>query len=236
MDRVRAISMRCWMFSPGRRAWASASVWVVWSKSPWENSKARTSTCRATWSPANIAAWPAWTSGRRNGRSATTRAPNGLFVNGHRVEFKELNDGDVIRVGQYELKYGHVEEELRAVAPAPPPTSHVKIRRVSDGARAVAFAPGTGIICPSCKTEYPAKSKICVSCGVKLDTGRPVLLSAGTDEDYVHGTAETMIRWVSWLVWVTPLPMPLASEAFGRHKPWAIRAIAAVSVASSMSS
>src|SRR5258706_11557548 len=161
------------------------------------------------------------------------QSTNGLFVNGHRVEFKELNDGDVIRVGQYELKYGHVEEELRAVAPAPPPTSHVKIRRVSDGARAVAFAPGTGIICPSCKTEYPAKSKICVSCGVKLDTGRPVLLSAGADEDYVHGTAEMMIRWVSWLVWVTPLPMPLASEAFGRHKPWAIRAIAAVTVLAS---
>ena len=169
------------------------------------------------------------------------QSTNGLFVNGRRVEFKELEDGDVIRVGEYELVYGHVEEARVAAAvagpAAPVATSAVggfKVRRISDGAAAVAFTPGTGVTCPSCATEYPGNSKICVSCGVKLDSGRPVLLSAGADEDYVHGTAETIIRWVSWLMPVTPLPMPIASEAFGRHKPWAIRGIAAVTVLASL--
>src|SRR5258706_7995144 len=116
------------------------------------------------------------------------QSTNGLFVNGRRVEFKELSDGDVIRIGQYELQFGHaVEQEAeRELAPAPAPPTPRGTTRVTSAREAALtpVVPGTGVICASCERELPSNAKICVTCGIKLDTGRPVLLSAGTDEDY----------------------------------------------------
>jgi hypothetical protein len=49
------------------------------------------------------------------------RSLNGVFVNGERVEWRALRDGDEIVVGRYRLQYLHLTEEaLRETAGAPP--------------------------------------------------------------------------------------------------------------------
>jgi membrane associated rhomboid family serine protease len=171
---------------------------------------------------------------------ADKSSTNGLFVNDHRVESKELADGDVITIGEYKLKFGHTQEPAPVATPAAPPPPQqktarprIKVTRFQDAAPPT-VAPGTGVPCPSCANELPAKAKICVACGIKLDSGRPLLLSAGRDEDVVHGTAEQAIWWASWLMPVTLMPMPLVSEAYGKHKPWTIRSIAAVTALASL--
>jgi membrane associated rhomboid family serine protease len=146
---------------------------------------------------------------------------NGLFVNGRRIAFKELVDGDIVRVGAYELMYSHV------------PVAALPVESGIPGVPAV--APGSGVPCPSCERELPAEAKICVACGIKLDTGRPVLLSADHDlEDFRDGATRQLIEILTWIIWLTPFPMPFRSEAFGRHKPWAIRGIAAVTILASV--
>jgi membrane associated rhomboid family serine protease len=169
---------------------------------------------------------------------ADNKSTNGLFLDTRRIEFKELADGDLLRVGEYVLKYTHVSDELAPLIETPiaPPTHVSPALKVTSirNAGPDKVVPGTGKPCPSCAGELPMKAKICVACGIKVDTGRPVLLSSDTDENVVHDTAGKIIQWVSWIIPITPLPMPLASEAFGKHKPWAIRGIAAVTVLASL--
>jgi membrane associated rhomboid family serine protease len=148
------------------------------------------------------------------------RSTNGLFVNGERVTSRELEDGDVVRVGEYELRYGHAVERVKI------PAAEAASPRVQGGASAV--------VCPSCERSLPHNAKICVGCGIKVPSGRPVLISADTDESVVHGNAETYISLISWVVWVTPLPIPLMSEAFGSKKPWTIRIIALLTCLASL--
>jgi membrane associated rhomboid family serine protease len=54
------------------------------------------------------------------------------------------------------------------------------------------------------------------------------------DEDVLYTRAETWIKVISWIVWVTPLPMPLASEAYGGRKPYTIWAVAALTILASI--
>jgi membrane associated rhomboid family serine protease/pSer/pThr/pTyr-binding forkhead associated (FHA) protein len=153
---------------------------------------------------------------------ADNRSTNGLFVNGQRVpETVELNDGDVVRVGEYELRFGHVAEDAQVVTAAVVATSVVAGNGSAGG-----LAIGGGATCPSCDRALPTRAKICVQCGIKVDSGRPVLVKGETDENVVHGNARGVIALVSWIVPFTPLPIPLASEAHGSRRPWAIRAIA----------
>jgi membrane associated rhomboid family serine protease len=169
------------------------------------------------------------------------KSTNGLFIGSRRIESAELADGDVIQIGEYELEYRHAGEELappveiaaEKLVPPPRVSPGRRVKSIRDVAAEV-VVPGTGVPCPSCADELPAKAKICVKCGIKIDSGRPVLISAGPDEDTVHATSESMIQWVSWVIPFTLLPMPLASEAFGKHKPWAIRVIAAVTFLASL--
>jgi membrane associated rhomboid family serine protease len=93
--------------------------------------------------------------------------------------------------------------------------------------------PGTGVTCPSCERELPGHAKICIGCGIKLDTGRPVILSAPADQEDLDRAAP-WIKLLSWIMWVTPFPIPFMSEAFGTRKPWAIRGIAAVTILASV--
>jgi hypothetical protein len=51
------------------------------------------------------------------------RSLNGVFVNGERVEWRALADGDEIVVGRYRLQYLHLTEEALA-APPPAPEAH----------------------------------------------------------------------------------------------------------------
>jgi DNA-directed RNA polymerase subunit RPC12/RpoP len=48
------------------------------------------------------------------------RSLNGVFVNGARVEWRALADGDEIVVGRYRLQYLHLTPETLARATAPP--------------------------------------------------------------------------------------------------------------------
>jgi len=47
------------------------------------------------------------------------RSLNGVFVNGERVEWRALKDGDEIVVGRYRLQYLHLTAEALAAAPQP---------------------------------------------------------------------------------------------------------------------
>lgn len=84
---------------------------------------------------------------------------------------------------------------------------------------------GPAIPCPSCGREWPARSKICTDCGVNLKTGRSLLTTQDEQLDETYVRAETIIWWVSWLIWIGFCP--IASEAFGTRRPWAVRGIAA---------
>jgi FHA domain-containing protein/zinc ribbon family protein len=49
------------------------------------------------------------------------RSLNGVFVNGARVEWRALADGDEIVVGRYRLQYLHLTAEALSATPAAPP-------------------------------------------------------------------------------------------------------------------
>ncbi len=51
------------------------------------------------------------------------RSLNGVFVNGERVEWRALADGDEIVVGRYRLQYLHLTEEALAAPAVAPPTA-----------------------------------------------------------------------------------------------------------------
>ena len=144
---------------------------------------------------------------------------HGLFVGDRRIAERALRDGDVVRIGEYELRFGHVtvEQPAEAVqAPAPPAA-------VSDGKK-----------CPSCRDPLPRRAKVCVNCGIYCDTGRPVLTARPRDEFELHERADYWIRAVSWIVWMPPQPIPVSSDAHGRRRPWATWLIVFVTVIASV--
>jgi membrane associated rhomboid family serine protease len=138
------------------------------------------------------------------------KSTNGCFINGARAYEQELRDGDEITVGDYTLKF-----LSDAARPAPAPVKAI---------------PVGGPVCPSCSQPLPVNTKICVECGIYIDTGKPLVTAKGFDEDDLAVRADTWIRIVSWII---PFGLfPVASEAFGTRRPvttWVI-AIATVIV------
>lgn len=157
----------------------------------------------------------------------------GLTVNGELIGSRELQPGDTIQIGEYELRYNVAPAEvpdaddLNAIPVAMPAGRAAKARKVTR-------IETNGPMCPSCLRRLGHGAKICVECGIHIDTGRPLLTSQSFDENTVYASAETAVTFASWLLWVTPLPIPLASEAYGKFKPYAIWFIAAVTIISSM--
>ncbi|HEX8324175.1 MAG TPA: rhomboid family intramembrane serine protease [Tepidisphaeraceae bacterium] len=139
-------------------------------------------------------------------RIVDRHSTNGLFVNEGRCLDQELKDGDLITVGDYTLKFGHTRT----------------IRAAGD------------VFCPACDKLLAKKAKICVDCGITVATGRPVLTRQGVDENALYAGAESWIRIISLLVWVTPFPIPIRSEAFGTRKPYAIWTIALATILASI--
>jgi membrane associated rhomboid family serine protease len=139
---------------------------------------------------------------------------NGLFVNGQRVTSHELRHGDVVQVGDYQLKF------LTDLALFPPKP-----------AGAPAAAPGQPV-CPSCGKALAWKAKICVPCGIYIATGKPLVTSKGFDEDDFAERAHTWIWVISWII---PFGLyPVASEAFGTRKPYATWVITGITVLASL--
>jgi membrane associated rhomboid family serine protease/pSer/pThr/pTyr-binding forkhead associated (FHA) protein len=156
------------------------------------------------------------------------KSANGLYLNDQRVEEAELHHGDILRIGDFELVF----ELAGAARPARSATRAVPSVSLP---HAPAAPPLTGgAPCPSCGTPLAPAAKICVDCGINVKTGRPLLMAKGVDEDALHVYAEGIIRWVSWIVALTPLPIPIASEGFGTKKPYAIWGITAVTILASL--
>lgn len=133
---------------------------------------------------------------------------NGLFVNTHRVMEQELRNGDLIQIGEFAFQYC------------------VNDWTIDPAAAAV----GDGPVCPSCDKKLPAGTKICVACGVKVESGRTIFTRQDIQVSDVHDSARAWIRLISWVVRVTPMPIPLRSEAMGSKKPYAIWSIAALTI------
>lgn len=126
--------------------------------------------------------------------------------------------------------------DLYDVAEPPPPAHQPSVPFAVHGqdvAVATAQPVADGPVCPSCEQRLPRNTKICVGCGINIRTGRPLLLSQGLDEDELHVRAENTIRVISWLLPVGPF-YPIASEAFGTVKPHVTRAIAIVTLLTSV--
>ncbi len=87
--------------------------------------------------------------------------------------------------------------------------------------------PGA-VICPSCESALPAGAKVCVACGINVDTGRSIVTSRRLDENLVWANTERILRPFSWLDWVGFLPV--ASEALGGRKPYASWAITLLTI------
>lgn len=151
------------------------------------------------------------------------RSTNGVLVNGQRIAEHELQDGDAITIGEYQLEFRRA-----SVAQAPAMPAGASSEGSSSATRVGPPA------CPSCEQALPRNAKICVACGINTTTGRPILTSQYIDEDDLYASAREWLRWLSWLMWVTPMPIPIRSQAFGTRKPYAIWTIAAATVLASI--
>jgi membrane associated rhomboid family serine protease len=135
----------------------------------------------------------------------------------------------------YERALMHYREKKAAAARGqrqqPAPEVRADLIGLTDEGAATSQPPAAaepGAVCPSCDRPLPAGSKVCVECGINVETGRSLVTSRGLDEDTIYGNAEQILRWVSWL---TPIgTFPIASEAMGSRKPYATWAITALTV------
>lgn len=145
---------------------------------------------------------------------ADNDSAHGLSINDHRVTFRELRDGDVVTLGDYRLRFDHTDASPQ----------------VTPAATDEATTP-----CPSCHRALPASAQACIPCGIRLPSGRPLLLlSRDYKQEIEDGRAVPWLTPLTWLIWFAPLPIPLLSEASGSRHPWAIRLIAAVTTIASI--
>ncbi|HEY3241765.1 MAG TPA: rhomboid family intramembrane serine protease [Phycisphaerae bacterium] len=171
------------------------------------------------------------------------KSRNGLFVNRQRVETHDLADGDVVRIGEFELRF-HMPKRSAAstgmtrLGSDSSESDDDAIYKIADedawpsvpAAAPARLAPieSEGPICPGCGERQRPGVKICVRCGINVKTGRTVLTAHDADVDQVYITAENVIRLISWVAWAGIYPV--VSEAFGTCKPYAIRALAALTI------
>ncbi len=169
---------------------------------------------------------------------------NGIYVNGFRISSHPLIDGDRITLGEFELIYRsmyHVTAAPPALPTEPPPipTAHFAPASAPPVPASAPLPPGAargieittgGPICPSCNKSLAPNARICIACGINVFSGRPLLTSGGMDEDVLVERASEILRWISWILPWTIFPLPIASEAFGTRKPYAIWGIAAFTI------
>ncbi len=115
------------------------------------------------------------------------------------------------------------DDEYRlAPDPGPPPREPDRTVRIKP---VVTGPPQT---CPSCQQTLPPDAKLCVACGIDLKTGKSIRVSQGLDEDFLYGNADTASAALSWII---PLGIfPIASDAYGKFKPYAIWVLTGVIV------
>jgi membrane associated rhomboid family serine protease len=140
----------------------------------------------------------------------------------------DLQRGDVVRIGPFELEF--TGAAAAAVARASPRPS------ASEALAQTFTAPPPSqlgsVTCPSCGRSLPLDARICVECGINLRTGRRLLTARGVDENELYARTETAVRALSWIL---PFGLyPVASEAFGSRRPYVIWAVALITVIASV--
>ena len=112
------------------------------------------------------------------------------------------------------------DDEYRIAAdppPLPPPVPRIP---------APVFPSGPDKVCPSCGRRLPSNAKLCIGCGIDLQSGRSLITSRSIDKEELYGNVDRVVSWISWIM---PLAFfPIASDAYGRFRPTAIRALVAV--------
>ena len=161
---------------------------------------------------------------------------NGLFVNGTRLSRAPLKDGDVIRIGEYELKFSSIvsaagamdkvpfseddfgEYDLAAVEETGTiiPSAPVAAPAAPLVPGQVLRAPGSGPECPCCAIVLAPAAQICVTCGIKVPSGRPIATARGLDENDLIERTRAWLFLISFAMRIGLLPV--ASEAFGAKK------------------
>jgi len=184
---------------------------------------------------------------------------NGTIVNTQRIKMRHLEPGDVICIGEFQLRYlcdrrrgadsgpagagdQSAEEppgeppvdDVYAMAEAPaiedrPAAQSVEVAVASAAAARLGPAP----VCPSCQRMLTPGARICVACGIDVKTGRPLVTAQGIDENDLQMRAETTLRVISWLIPLGPF-YPIASEAYGTRKPYVVWSLALVTLIASI--
>ncbi len=105
-----------------------------------------------------------------------------------------------------------------------------KAARAAEGPSASAAGPaaGPGARCPSCGRSLGHLAKICVQCGVKIPSGRPVLMRRDIDHETLKERSREIVRPLSLLIWFGLYP--ITSEAIGRSKPYLTWAITVLTI------
>ena len=124
------------------------------------------------------------------------------------------------------------EEGLYRIAAAPDEMVGQGAGADTPATSAGAPSETVGPVCPCCGQQMAPSAKICVECGVDVRTGRSILTAEETRLDHVYSTAERLARSLSWVFWFGLYP--IASEAFGPRKPHATRAIALITIITSV--
>ena len=216
------------------------------------------------------------------------KSTNGVYLNNKRITAALLRDGDIVKIGEYELRYESTTAVAPTIADAPIevavpfvdlavkesyeeipviaiPKKASPARKPVDavpdddyGAYEIADADrvavkqsgnilptapahiashkssptvspgyqGKGIACPCCGLNLAPNAKICVTCGIKIPSGRPMATSRGMDENDLY---ERTNLWVTVVSLFVPINLiPVASEAFGVKRArsvWAILGI-----------
>ncbi len=91
-----------------------------------------------------------------------------------------------------------------------------------DGPHRTARPPHTRT-CPTCKSAFPATTRVCVRCGINLAIGLPIPLSDDNEMDTPYAVAEQLARPVSWIIPFGALPV--GTDRCGPRTPWAARAL-----------
>jgi membrane associated rhomboid family serine protease len=178
------------------------------------------------------------------------KSTNGIFINNTRVQRADLKAADVVRIGDYELLYEPLAAELietNEVLPADFDDAYelatLDLAAVESTGQIVpdapyvpnvpkAFSPepvrakGTGPECPCCEVVLAPKAKICVTCGIKIPSGRPLATARGMDENFLYERTHGWLQLISFILRIGLLPV--ASEAFGTKKArsvWVIFAL-----------
>ena len=134
---------------------------------------------------------------------------NGLFVNGRRIKDHNLLNGDLLRIGEFELRYlsqpGSKPAARQAASeaiPIAPDTTDAELHLLDDEAamQQTAAVPSPASkpsspwpsgddvigfadedqICPKCGKTFPMDARICVDCGVDLKTGLSIAAGQAT--------------------------------------------------------